>query len=996
MKKLIFSTLFLGLSLMLFGQTQLPNVGYETWTNIAGSNAEPSNWNSNKTGGGFANLGPQTCFPETTNPYNGTYCVRLETRSYLGTPVNGTVTTGRIQAPSTNPNQGYVETVRTDANFNAPFTGRPDSLVGYYRYTSVSGDYLKIEAVLHDNSYNVRSPADASSTAARIGSATFFGPTSTVSNWTRFSVPFNYVSGNNPSYALIIGTSSAVQGGAIVGSILWLDDIQVVYNPTITLGSITAAGPYYVSNTQGTNVSIAYTATGTYAAGNTFTAQLSNASGSFASPVNIGTLSSTGNGTINATIPAGTASGTGYRIRIVSSNPAISSANNGTDITINLCANPVTPNNSQTIATNTNGTPLTANETVSSTSREWKFATVSGGPYSSFTSAQTGTTYTPNFAAAGTYFLICQSNYPGALQVLSNEVTVNVVGNEISPSSAQSILVGVNGNQLTVTETPAGTARVWKFATVSGGPYSNFAPSQTGTTYTPNFASAGTYFVICESTINGLQAISNEVQVSVGSVTISTGTINGSPFEFSASAPNAAVNVPYTVSAPFVTGNIFTAQLSDANGSFASATNIGTLSATNSGTISASIPSTTAAGSGYRIRVIASNPATSGSDNGADLSVDQFNNSIAPTTSQNIVVNQTGTAINVTESQNATRLWKFATVSGGPYTSFGPTVSGTSYTPLFNTPGTFFVVCESTNQYSDAIISNEVTIVVANGNNITTNSASSSPFLTSPSANVSSVVNFSSDAVFNSGNIFTAQISDAFGSFANPINIGTLNGASISNITATIPNNLLSGNAYRIRVVSTNPAIIGTDNGQNLSVIQFENSITPVDTQFVQDAVNGNQLTVSTTHTSTQEWYSRPNIFAPFVPFTPAETGTTLLPNFTGTTLRMVHCRSVNAVGDTVTSNEVIFVISPTSTNQLENAEIRTYWSGNDLTIDLSQSDLSENASFRLTDVKGALLGYAQLNPQTVHNFNFDIPSGIYILHLSDDKKSYSIQMMKR
>jgi hypothetical protein len=179
-------------------------------------------------------------------------------------------------------------------------------------------------------------------------------------------------------------------------------------------------------------------------------------------------------------------------------------------------------------------------------------------------------------------------------------------------------------------------------------------------------------------------------------------------------------------------------------------------------------------------------------------------------------------------------------------------------------------------------------------------------------------------------------------------------------------------------------------------VIQFENSLTPVDTQFVQDGVNGNLLTVTATHNATQEWYSRPNIFAPFVPFTPAETGTTLQPNFSGTTLRMVHCRSVNAVGDTVTSNEVIFVISPTSTNQLENALIRTFWSGNDLTIDLSQSDLSENATFRLTDLKGALIGHAQLNPQTVQNFNFDIPAGIYILHLSDDKKSYSAQMMKR
>jgi hypothetical protein len=49
-----------------------------------------------------------------------------------------------------------------------------------------------------------------------------------------------------------------------------------------------------------------------------------------------------------------------------------------------------------------------------------------------------------------------------------------------------------------------------------------------------------------------------------------------------------------------------------------------------------------------------------------------------------------------------------------------------------------------------------------------------------------------------------------------------------------------------------------------------------------------------------------------------------------------------------------------------------------------------------LTDLKGALIGHAQLNPQTVQNFNFDIPAGIYILHLSDDKKSYSAQMMKR
>lgn len=49
-------------------------------------------------------------------------------------------------------------------------------------------------------------------------------------------------------------------------------------------------------------------------AGNVYTVQLSNASGSFSSPVNIGTLASTAtSGTIAALIPAGTVSGTGYK-----------------------------------------------------------------------------------------------------------------------------------------------------------------------------------------------------------------------------------------------------------------------------------------------------------------------------------------------------------------------------------------------------------------------------------------------------------------------------------------------------------------------------------------------------------------------------------------------------------------------------------------------------------------------------------------------------------
>jgi subtilisin-like proprotein convertase family protein len=84
----------------------------------------------------------------------------------------------------------------------------------------------------------------------------------------------------------------------------------------------------------GSNLSVAYTGDGPANAGNIFTAQLSNASGSFASPVNIGTLTSTASGSISCTIPGGTAVGTGYRIRVISSNPAVIGSNNGSNISI--------------------------------------------------------------------------------------------------------------------------------------------------------------------------------------------------------------------------------------------------------------------------------------------------------------------------------------------------------------------------------------------------------------------------------------------------------------------------------------------------------------------------------------------------------------------------------------------------------------------------------------------------------------------------------------
>jgi hypothetical protein len=46
-------------------------------------------------------------------------------------------------------------------------------------------------------------------------------------------------------------------------------------------------------------------------------------------------LSSTAAGTISGTIPAGTVSGIGYRIRVVSSNPAVTGFTNVSNLIVN-------------------------------------------------------------------------------------------------------------------------------------------------------------------------------------------------------------------------------------------------------------------------------------------------------------------------------------------------------------------------------------------------------------------------------------------------------------------------------------------------------------------------------------------------------------------------------------------------------------------------------------------------------------------------------------
>ena len=233
-----FTILLCFITLCSFSQTQIANSGFETWGNSSpGVAAEPTGWYSNKSGSNVAKLGPQICFQDNTIKRSGTSSVRVETNSYFGTAVNGAVTTGVINAPNTTKSNGYIGTVNystaTDDRRMA-FTGRPDSIVGYYQYLSGgAGEMGKVTAILHNNDYfDPETPTTyhADPTSDKIARATFFTPTASVATWVRFSAPFVYTSSSNPSYIMVNITSSANQATTVTGSKMWIDDLQAIYN----------------------------------------------------------------------------------------------------------------------------------------------------------------------------------------------------------------------------------------------------------------------------------------------------------------------------------------------------------------------------------------------------------------------------------------------------------------------------------------------------------------------------------------------------------------------------------------------------------------------------------------------------------------------------------------------------------------------------------------------------------------------------------------------
>ncbi len=293
--------------------------------------SEPVHWHSGGTATGTWSSMIPNSMEQSGHPRpgsTGSKSIRLYPSSVLGVTANGTVTNGRINAGSMSASgsSNYNYTQRSQSAYNTPITMLPDSITVWICFRSVSSTARGyVEAVVHGNAdYQIIANGTESPENMRVARAKqYFTRTSTnggAYNWRRLSIPFNELgSCTDVRYILFVATTNETPGSGSTSDDLFLDDVLLVYNPSLAMGNL--ASTSYVP---GASVTIPFTLTGTMspdnlnASANQVIAQLSDANGSFNNPTELGRVTTNTSGSISAQIP-NVANGQ-YTIRVISTN----------------------------------------------------------------------------------------------------------------------------------------------------------------------------------------------------------------------------------------------------------------------------------------------------------------------------------------------------------------------------------------------------------------------------------------------------------------------------------------------------------------------------------------------------------------------------------------------------------------------------------------------------------------------------------------------------
>lgn len=268
--------------------------------------------------------------------------------------------------------------------------------------------------------------------------------------------------------------------------------------------------------------------------------------------------------------------------------------------------------------------------------------------YSNGTTTPTSIALTGTIPACGTY-VICHSSSQAALLALSDQTNSNINHNgddayDLYDGSTVLDVFGDIGCDPGSEWTAAGTNGTADNGFIRNASVCTGVSDPTGSCGTTSFTTLSTEWTTTNSTSDFSDLGSHTsscAACSSPSNTITTGAVSPTPFNVECETPlTASGTVAFTSSGTFNAGNVYTAQLSDASGSFANPVDVGTLSSTaNSGSINITIPAATGSGTGYIIRIISDNPSTTGS-NSAAFTINQNLECSVPLPADGLVINE--------------------------------------------------------------------------------------------------------------------------------------------------------------------------------------------------------------------------------------------------------------------------------------------------------------------------------------------------------------------
>lgn len=182
--KYIYTFFFIFLCSLTFLNAQIPNAGFESWTN-----GEPDNWLTNNSSPDYVP------FTQSNDAHEGVSAIQGTIISLQGFSVPIVLVSG------TQDNAGFMSNTR------------PDALHGWYKFTSVSGDVLVINTAFSKN-------------GSAVGGGNFLTDVSK-SSYSEFVLNTLWITGDVPDTAYIVfQITNTASGFPHAGSSFIIDDLS--------------------------------------------------------------------------------------------------------------------------------------------------------------------------------------------------------------------------------------------------------------------------------------------------------------------------------------------------------------------------------------------------------------------------------------------------------------------------------------------------------------------------------------------------------------------------------------------------------------------------------------------------------------------------------------------------------------------------------------------------------------------------------------------------